>query len=126
MNILGCLPMLCCEPQLSFSCKLVTRMQTAKEVLCQYNFLHQFEFVFVAWVILWTKTIQTTTSRAGDFISTLPQHEEGLMYVVCAYWLFSSYCNDSVQEAQLSPRDRATRCQLKSGKILYKCSTDCT
>ena len=30
------------------------------------------------------------------------------------------------QEAQLSLRDRATRCQLKSGKILHKCSTDCT
>jgi len=30
------------------------------------------------------------------------------------------------QEAQLSLRDRATRCQLKSDKILHKCSTDCT
>ena len=30
------------------------------------------------------------------------------------------------QEAQLSLRDCATRCQLKSGKILHKCSTDCT
>ena len=30
------------------------------------------------------------------------------------------------QEAQLSLRDRATRCQLKSGKILHRCSTDCT
>ena len=48
--------------------------------------------------------------------------------------LASSKTNDSIvaveekviQEAQLSLRDRATRCQLKSGKILHKCSTDCT
>ena len=30
------------------------------------------------------------------------------------------------QEAQLSLRDRATRYQSKSGKILHTCSTDCT
>ena len=36
------------------------------------------------------------------------------------------YNTDKQQAAQLSLRDRATRCQLKSGKILHKCSTDCT
>ena len=46
-------------------------------------------------------------------------------------WVYSGEVTNYIytvllQEAQLSLRDRETCCQLKSGKILHKCSTDCT